>query len=192
MELLVLALVVIIFIIWVLTKLLASPTVKDDPVPRRSYENEWKKHVHAVDRGGKPVTLQSTRASQKPTIEPFIENIVVPDGVVDLRELDSRRVRVVGLGHYVDYAERISAWSFVLVRARSNRYDSNAIEVCLLSGRHVGFVSAKLAASYAPMLDLLGKRFLVSGVGSSGTTSSRLWVDLPRTPALRSMTEKLG
>lgn len=146
---------------------------------------QWREVVHPVKRGDESIMLQSTRANQKPTIEPYIESIEVPDGTIDLRALDSRRLRVVGVSHYLGEGERIAAWTFQLVREPNNEHDENAIAVTLTDGRKVGYVSAKQAESYAPLLDRLGSRFLVTAVGSAGTTSSRLWVDLPRLGALR-------
>ena len=143
----------------------------------------WKQVVHPVLRGDEMVVLQTTRANQKPTIEPFVEDVVVPDGVVDLRALESRRVGIAGVGRRV--SEPVLAWSFLLEREPDNPHDANAVMVRLLDGRHVGYVPASIAASYAPLLDGIGDRFLVSGVGSAGTTSSRMWLDLPKVPVLR-------
>ncbi len=159
-------------------RVVSSEKPADDP-------DAWKQVVHPVLRGDEMVVLQTTQANQKPTIEPFVEDVVVPDGVVDLRALESRRVRIAGVGHRV--SEPVLAWSFLLEREPDNPHDANAVMVRLLDGRHVGYVPASVAASYAPLLDGIGDRFLVSGVGSAGTTSSRMWLDLPRVPILRKL-----
>lgn len=157
-------------------RVVSSDKPADDP-------DAWKQVVHPVLRGDEMVVLQTTRANQKPTIEPFVEDVVVPDGVVDLRALESRRVGIAGVGRRV--SKPVLAWSFLLEREPDNPHDANAVMVRLLDGRHVGYVPASIAASYAPLLDGIGDQFLVSGVGNAGTTSSRMWVDLPRIPALR-------
>lgn len=163
----------------------ANRTVRRVRVERHADgPDAWKSVVQPVRRGDEMVMLQTTRANQKPTIEPFVEDVEVPFGVIDLRGLESRRVRVAGVGHYID--RRVLAWTYLLEREPRNRYDVNAVRVLLLDGVHVGYVPATAAKSYAPLLDALGDRFMVTGVGSAGTTSSRLWVDLPRLPALRS------
>lgn len=154
------------------------------PIPQAE---QWREVVHPVKRGDEPVLLQTTRANQKPTIAPYIECITVPEGTVDLRMLDSRRLRVVGASHRLKEGERIEAWTFQLVREPNNGHDENAIAVHLMSGRQVGYVAATQAESYAPLLDQLGRRFLVTAVGSAGTTSSRLWVDLPKLGSLRAL-----
>lgn len=137
----------------------------------------------------KPQLVQETRANKKPDIDRYVEDVALPAGSIDLRHLDARRLRIVGTGHHVAYEERIEAWTYLLRREPKNRHDSNAIAVHLLDGRHVGYVSAKQAESYAPLLDRLGSEFVVCGVGSEGTTSSRLWIDLPRVPELRKLVD---
>src|SRR5699024_758649 len=87
------ALVIIglVLLAWLLLRSLSRrvPEQKYDPVPDLSVpqSEQWREIVHPVERNGKPVMLQTTRANQKPTIEPYIEDILVPQGTVDLRAL---------------------------------------------------------------------------------------------------------
>lgn len=132
----------------------------------------------------RPVLEQTTRANKKPDIAPFIEPLDVPPEVLDLRALPSRRLRVVGSSH--QFTGQHTVWTWQLQREPKNRYDSNAIAVRFTDGRRAGYVSANQAKTYAPLLDASGySMFFVSAIGSEGTTSSRIWVDLPTTPALR-------
>lgn len=156
--------------------------VADSSTPQAE---QWKEVVYPVKRGGEWIMLQTTRANQKPTIEPYIEDITLPEGTVDLRALDSRRLRVVGASHHLKDNEPIEAWTFQLVREPNNRHDKNAIAVLLVDGRKIGYVSTKQAEIYTPLLDRLGSKFIVTAVGNAGTTSSRLWVDLPKVNELR-------
>lgn len=108
--------------------------------------------------------------------------------VRDLRQLTSKRVRIVGSSNWVIDAERskYGGSEYLLVREPKNEYDPNAVAV-YGKGRKVGYVSAAKAASFAPILDSLPEdAFLVSGT-STVEGSLRLWVDLPSVPALRKM-----
>lgn len=110
---------------------------------------------------------------------------LAPEGL-DLRELESTRVRVKGTSYVIPdrLRENVGGTVYVLRREPSNVHDTNAI-VVLWEGRKVGYVSAVKAASLAPLFDRLGGGdFVVSGMGAY-TRSTRLWVDLPRVPALR-------
>lgn len=157
-------------------------------VPASKYaEPRWHRSDNVVETPAwnRPVLMQTTRANSKPTLEPFVDDIQVPDGALDLRSVTSRRVRVVGTSNYV--AGQFEVWTWVLRREPRNRHDKNAIAVHFLDGTKAGFVSAKQASTLAPLLDQTGfDRFVVTGVGSEGTTSSRLWADIPSLPALRS------
>ena len=44
-----------------------------------------------------------------------------------------------------------------LIRDPSNPYDRNAVKICLSTGQQIGFLSAELAAEFAPKIDK-GKR----------------------------------
>lgn len=104
----------------------------------------------------------------------------------DLRELESTRVRVKGTAAYVPghLREHVGGTEYLLRREPDNPYDTNAIAV-YWEGQKVGHVSAVKAAAMAPLLDVLGDTdYLVSGMGAY-TRSTRLWVDLPKLPALR-------
>lgn len=106
----------------------------------------------------------------------------------DLRGLDSTRVRVKGTVNYVPDAlrEDVGGTVYTLRREPSNKHDRNAI-VVIWEGRKVGYVSATKAALLAPLLDEIGAGdFIVNGMGAY-TNSIRLWVDLPKVPALRGL-----
>ncbi|MGK0715009.1 HIRAN domain-containing protein [Leucobacter sp. W1153] len=112
-------------------------------------------------------------------------------GAVDLRDLEAKRVRVVGTSFALRDGEQVKAREWMLVREPENPHDLNAIAVKRVSGKRVGYVSAKQAELYAPLLDVIGSKFLVGGEGNFGSTSSRLWVDLPRIPGLRKYVSKV-
>lgn len=95
-------------------------------------------------------------------------------------------MRVKGTVNYVPDAlrEHVGGQVYVLRREPDNAHDVNAIAV-LWEGKKVGYVSAVKAQAMAPLLDQLGSRdFVVSGMGAY-TSSTRLWVDVPKIPALR-------
>lgn len=106
--------------------------------------------------------------------------------IVDLAELPSLRTRIKGSAYWVTDAERRrhGGNEYLLVREPSNEHDPNAVAVygC---GRKVGYLSTAKAAALAPPLDQLGAdAYRVTGAGANAQ-SIRLWIDLPRTPALR-------
>lgn len=105
---------------------------------------------------------------------------------VDLRGLPSSRFRIVGTAHWVTDAERrtYSAQEYELVREPNNEHDTRAVAV-YGRGRKVGYLSAAKAAGLAPELDRLGEAAFVVGGDSVTEHSIRMWVDIPRLPALR-------
>lgn len=106
--------------------------------------------------------------------------------VVDLREIDSVRMRVKGVAHWITFDERarFGGQEYLLVREPDNAADASAVAV-YGKGRKVGFVSASRAASIAPLLDTLGAdAYRVGGAGES-EHSSVLWVDVPKLDGLR-------
>ena len=115
---------------------------------------------------------------------------VLPDGV-DLRHLESTRIRVKGTMALIPDSERetLGGRVYVLRREPKNKHDPNAIAV-LSEGRKVGYVSASRAAMMAPLLDRIGSDVLVNGMGAM-TNSIRLWVDLPKAAALRGFVKAL-
>src|SRR5690606_17088754 len=72
--------------------------------------------------------------------------------VIDLRELESTRMRVKGTAYYIPDSQRRYAGSRVyhLVREPHNPHDDMAIAVIADDGRKVGHVSANRAALMAP------------------------------------------
>lgn len=109
-----------------------------------------------------------------------------PRNIIDLSHLESVRMRVKGQAHWVTVAERekFSRGDFWLVREPRNEYDKNAVAV-FGGGRKLGYVSAARAAMVAPLLDEFeGDAFKVGGVGV-GDQGIRMWVDVPKVPALR-------
>jgi hypothetical protein len=106
--------------------------------------------------------------------------------VIDLSKLDSVRMRVKGVAHWITFDERakFGAQEYLLVREPKNAADASAVAV-YGRGRKVGFVSASRAASMAPLLDTLGAdAYRVGGSGAS-EHSSVLWVDVPKLDGLR-------
>lgn len=126
-----------------------------------------------VDRTGRPV-------------EPAAGLVVVfdPTSVQWFPDLESRSMRVVGVGHYLEGAER-DQWRsqrVVLVAEPSNPVDANAVTVALLGGRKVGYLSAGTAKLYQPLLLELGPISV-----PSRADGRKLWIDVPRVPALRKL-----
>ncbi|WP_349426174.1 HIRAN domain-containing protein [Microbacterium sp. LWS13-1.2] len=105
---------------------------------------------------------------------------------MDLRLLDSTRMRIKGIGNYVGWNERraVGGTTYVLVREPDNPHDSCAVLV-LSNARKVGYVSAARAKILAPLFDNLGSDgYLVGGTGPSDE-SVQLWVDIPKADVLR-------
>lgn len=107
--------------------------------------------------------------------------------VLDLRQLASNRLRIVGSSYWVSDAGRRThgGTEYLLIREPKNKHDPNAVAV-YGRGRKVGHLSAKKAETLAPILDSL-EGYDAFKVGGAGTeeNSSRLWADIPSLPALR-------
>lgn len=115
------------------------------------------------------------------------KTVTLPDNLVDLRPLDSTRMRIKGvLYHVADSARRRAGdVKYVLIREPNNPHDSMAVKVVTSTGTMVGYVSAKRASLMAPLLDKIGAGgYLVSGTAATDH-SIALLVDLPRVPELR-------
>lgn len=111
--------------------------------------------------------------------------------VMDLTGLESVRMRIKGTSYYVEFDERdtVGSTSYLLKREPRNKHDKMAVAI-YGNGRKVGYVSATRAAVLSPMLKELGaEAFLVGGAGTR-PESGKLWVDLPRTPALREFVQQ--
>ncbi|WIE83465.1 HIRAN domain-containing protein [Curtobacterium sp. MCPF17_021] len=105
---------------------------------------------------------------------------------IDLRELPSSRFRIVGTAYWLrdDERARYGGQEYELVREPENEHDENAVAV-YGRGRKVGHLSAAKAAALASDLDRLGPAsFVVSG-DTVSQASIKMWVDIPRVPALR-------
>ncbi|WP_284760504.1 HIRAN domain-containing protein [Curtobacterium sp. MEB011] len=105
---------------------------------------------------------------------------------IDLRELPSSRFRIVGTAYWLrdDERARYGGQEYELVREPENEHDGNAVAV-YGRGRKVGHLSAAKAAALASDLDRLGPAsFVVSG-DTVSEASMKMWVDIPRVPALR-------
>lgn len=106
---------------------------------------------------------------------------------LDLRSVESVRMRVKGVGHYIDDDERLTIGGpqNLLVREPDNPHDSNAVRVTTLEGRMIGHVSAARAKIIAPMLDELGPYGFIVGGKSASAEENSFAVDIPRAEALR-------
>lgn len=107
--------------------------------------------------------------------------------IIDLTGVESTRMKVKGIAYWASDSERAryGGQEYLLVREPDNEHDAHAIAV-YGGGRKLGYVSASRAALLAPLLDALpGDAFRVGGAAVPGGTTTRLWVDLPRVPALR-------
>lgn len=96
--------------------------------------------------------------------------------VLDLKHIDSTRMRIVGSAHWVsDTArEQFGATAYLLVREPNNRHDSTAVAV-YGQGRKVGYVSAAKAAALTQILiDAPFDAFLVGGASTLGSSIRRV------------------
>lgn len=139
------------------------------------------------DRGATPAPTAAP--ARKPAEKQVPTKHADPDvgTVLDLRALESTRMRVKGTSYYVPDSQRHRAGSrtYRLVREPENPHDDMAIAVIAENGRKVGHVAASRAALMAPLLDELdADAYLVSGTAASAQ-STALRVDLPRIPELR-------
>lgn len=106
--------------------------------------------------------------------------------VLDLKQVESTRMRIVGSANWVSDTARgkFGDTEYLLVREPNNRYDSTAVAV-YGNGRKVGYLSAAKAAALTQILvDAPFDAFLVGGT-STIENSIRLWVDVPLLPSLR-------
>lgn len=154
--------------------------------------------AYTLRRDKRPPARTQTRANAEPTATPTVKpradteqvkkrtRTVDPDRIHDLRHLDSIRLRIRGSFGSVTDAERkrYGGREYLLIREPDNAHDSNAVAV-YGGDRRVGYVTAARASSIAPLLDLLdADAFRVTGAGVD-STSIRLWVNVPKVPALR-------
>lgn len=144
--------------------------------------------VVAVSRGVTKLNAEALEAEGGPAVEPGGHP---PDpGEIepfrDLRHLPSTRYRIRGSAFVVSDAnrKRLGGGRYQLVREPENRHDACAVAI-YGQGQKVGYVSAKKAASLAPLLDRLGDVAFVVGGAGVVSNSIRLWVDLPHLPELR-------
>ena len=113
--------------------------------------------------------------------------------ILDLRELSSSRFRIVGSSYWVTDAGRYKhgGSDYLLVREPKNKWDANAVAV-YGKGRKVGHLSEAKAAVLAPILDQLTfDAYRVGGAPPEGN-STRMWVDVPALPTLRTFAKSLG
>lgn len=99
--------------------------------------------------------------------------------------LETRAMRVVGLGHYLTGTER-HEWvrqAVVLLPEPGNPVDTLAVAVARPDGRKVGYISAGTAKQYQPVLLNVGPVKVISR-----RDGMKLWVDVPRLPELRKAT----
>lgn len=128
-----------------------------------------------------------------PTPETVAPQVVGVTETVDLRDLESVRMKIKGVGNYVGYKERqaMSGTQWLLVREPDNAHDSSAVMVATSEGRKVGYVSASRAKMLAPLLDTVAaSAYVVSGTGGSDE-SIQLWVDVPKADAIRAFVKSL-
>jgi hypothetical protein len=107
--------------------------------------------------------------------------------VLDLGDLPSMRLRIVGTGYVVPEAARevIGRDAYLLIREPRNRADRNAVAVHW-EGARVGYLTRAKAAAYAPVLDgMAADAFRVTGAAPRTEHSIVLWLNLPLLPALR-------
>lgn len=118
-----------------------------------------------------------------------VETVTLPScdfSVLDLRELQTVRARIVGSGFWVTTHERTvyGGMDYLLVREPENKHDENAVAI-YGKGRKVGYVTTSKAAAMSSLLEAMGyDRYLIGGAGVD-PNSSKLWADLPSIPALR-------
>ena len=107
--------------------------------------------------------------------------------VIDLRSLDSVRLRIKGSAHSVSDAERRRQGGpeYLLIPEPDNEVDPTAVAVYGIKGRRVGYVSTTRGAMLSPPLAQLdADAFKVGGAGAT-KSSIVLSVDVPKADALR-------
>lgn len=139
-------------------------------------------------------TRPTRRSATKPDTPAHIEDLNSPPEVLDLRALPSRRMRVVGTNHYsIARVSNLTVSTWLVIREPENEHDANAIGVFMLTGEQVGHIAASAARVIAPVLDASGyAKFLLTAVGSSGSTSARVWIDVPLVSALRQRVKEIA
>jgi hypothetical protein len=112
--------------------------------------------------------------------------------VLDLRELPCSRFRIVGSAYWVTDSGRYKHGGneYLLVREPKNKWDANAVAV-YGKGRKVGYLTEAKAAALAPTFDALNfDAYRVGGAAPEGN-STRMWVDIPALPRLRTFAKTL-
>jgi hypothetical protein len=151
--------------------------------PLRSTFDEWVtaidgKYLPVMRRGGVKVALVDVAAL----------------AVLDLRELPSKRTRIVGSSNWVSDAGRaeFGGTEYLLVRQPWNPVDPSAVAV-VGRGRVVGYLSSSKASAFAEVFDPIPVRYDAYRVTGASVfeNSIRLWVDVPYLPALRSRANKI-
>lgn len=165
--------------------------ITPSPVARRSSADDASERdeVPVAASGFGDAEQDESRADSRTNDRLRVREVHLDDQLptVDLRSLPAARFRIVGTAYWLRDSERAryGGQRYVLVREPENEHDANAVAV-FGKGRKVGHLSAAKAAAVASELDRLGAAaFVVSGTSVS-PPSSRLWVNIPRIPALRS------
>ncbi len=113
---------------------------------------------------------------------------------MDLSGLDSTRRRIKGSAYSVSDAERAryGGPEYLLIAEPDNEADPSAVAV-YGKGHRVGYVSTPRAAGLAPLLAQIdADAFRVTGVGTSESHGTRLWVDVPKVDSLRRFIREHG
>ncbi|GGE86520.1 HIRAN domain-containing protein [Mycetocola zhadangensis] len=121
--------------------------------------------------------------------QPRIQKVSVDEralSILDIRGVDSIRVRIVGSAYCLTHKERdtFGGAEYLLKPEPENKHDPHAIAV-YGRGRKVGYVSSAKASALSGILATMPfDAFRIAGA-STTESSSRMWADLPRLPALR-------
>lgn len=146
-------------------------------------------HVSIRARAARAAEQDESHADSSTHTRSRVREVHLDDQLptIDLRSLPAARFRIVGTAYWLRDSERAryGGQRYILVREPENEHDANAVAV-FGKGRKVGHLSAAKAAALASELDRLGAAGFVVGGASVSSQGSRLWVDIPRLPALRS------
>jgi hypothetical protein len=142
-----------------------------------------------------PVVATAPEREAEPKVA-GVKKVVLDEAglsVLDLRDLPSSRLRIVGSGFWVTDAGRYKhgGSEYLLVREPKNKWDANAVAV-YGKGRKVGHLSEAKAAALAPIFDELSFDAYRVGGAPPADNSIRMWVDVPAIPKLRTFAKSLG
>lgn len=138
-----------------------------------------------VTEGVVPPPPPTEAGSKSPRVKTVTQDEALLS-VLDLRELPSRRFRIVGSAYWVTDSGRYKhgGSDYLLVREPGNKADVSAVAV-YGKGRKVGYLSQAKALALAPILDQVPYDAFRVGGAPPSDNSITMWVDIPALQKLR-------